>query len=190
MDKDDLAALLVDATAEEVDQIHRLLHEWSVGPDTNFPVQLTLLTKAQWRIAASLPRVMNDSRKLIELHLNEYRQHSKTMADNFASNFKQQAAGIKTVVETHAKTIEQSAKQIRARLNEAEAVAQNVKVLMDDAAWEWKTLKTSTKLQCDQLQQVCNDLDNRFVWQGMLRSGVVLLLAVGGGILIGHYWIR
>jgi hypothetical protein len=32
-------------------------------------VQLALLTKAQWRIAANLPRLMNDSRKLIELHL-------------------------------------------------------------------------------------------------------------------------
>ena len=70
MDKDNLAALLVDSPAGEVDQIHRLLHEWSVGPDDSFPVQLTLLTKAQWRIAAYLPRVMNDSRKLIEQHMN------------------------------------------------------------------------------------------------------------------------
>ena len=63
MDKDDLAALLVDAPVEEVDQIHRLLHEWNVGPDSSFPVQLALLTKARWRIAACLPRAMNDSRK-------------------------------------------------------------------------------------------------------------------------------
>ena len=33
MDKSDLAALLIDAPAAEVDQIHRLLHEWSVGPE-------------------------------------------------------------------------------------------------------------------------------------------------------------
>jgi len=63
MDKDDLTALLVDAPAEEVDQIHRLLPEWSVGTDGSFPVQMALLTKAQWRIAANLPRLMNDARK-------------------------------------------------------------------------------------------------------------------------------
>ena len=56
MDKNDLAALLVGAPADEVDRIHRLLYEWSVGPDNSFPVQLALLTKAQWRIAANLPR--------------------------------------------------------------------------------------------------------------------------------------
>ena len=86
MDKDDLTALLVDAPAEEVDQIHRLLHEWSVGPDSSFPVQLALLTKAQWRIAANLPRLMNDARKLIELHLGEYRRQSQAMADDFAGD--------------------------------------------------------------------------------------------------------
>jgi hypothetical protein len=64
-------------TKEEVDRIHRLLHEWSVGPDNSFPVQLALLTKAQWRIAANLPRLMNDARKLIELHLAEYRRHRR-----------------------------------------------------------------------------------------------------------------
>jgi len=84
MDKDDLTALLVDAPAEEVDQIHRLLHEWSVGPDSSFPVQLSLLTRAQWRIAANLPRLMNDARKLIELHLAEYRRQSQAMAYDFA----------------------------------------------------------------------------------------------------------
>ena len=65
MDKDDLTALLVDAPAEAVDQIHRLLHEWSVGPDSSFPVQLALLTKAQWRIdfvAVELDRTGKPSR--------------------------------------------------------------------------------------------------------------------------------
>ena len=60
LDKDDLAALCVGMTTGEVDRVHRLFHEWSVGPDNNFPVQLALLTKAQWRIAINLPRLMND----------------------------------------------------------------------------------------------------------------------------------
>jgi hypothetical protein len=55
LDRDDLAALLAGASAEEVDQIHRLLREWNAGPENSFPVQLALLTKAQWRIAATLP---------------------------------------------------------------------------------------------------------------------------------------
>ena len=84
LDKDDLAALCAGLTTDEVDRVHRLLHEWNVGPDSSFPVQLALLTKAQWRIAANLPRLINDSRKLIELHLAEYRRQSQGLADDFA----------------------------------------------------------------------------------------------------------
>ena len=67
-----------------MDRIHRLLHEWSVGPDNSFPVQLALLTKAQWRVAANLPRLMNDASKLIEQHLAEYRRQTAAMTDDFA----------------------------------------------------------------------------------------------------------
>ena len=65
MDKDDLAVLCAGMTRDEVDRVHRLLHEWNVGPDTSFPVQLALLTCAQLRAAASVPRLVNDSRKLM-----------------------------------------------------------------------------------------------------------------------------
>src|ERR1039458_835170 len=81
LDKDDLSALCAGLTTDEVDRVHRLLHEWNVGPANSFPVQLSLLTKAQWRIAANLPRLMNDVRKLIELHLAEYRRQSQAMVE-------------------------------------------------------------------------------------------------------------
>src|ERR1700678_3287719 len=106
MDKDDLTALLIDAPAAEVDQIHRLLHEWSVGPDSSFPVQMSLLTKAQWRIAANLPRLMNDSRKLIELHLAEYRRQTAELVKNLSTVGEDQADEFKNIVKTHTETVQ------------------------------------------------------------------------------------
>jgi hypothetical protein len=58
MDKNDLEGLLIGAPAAEVDRIHRLLHECSVGPDSSFPVQLALLTRAQWRMAATKRQIL------------------------------------------------------------------------------------------------------------------------------------
>ena len=133
MEKDDLAILLRDAPAEEVDRIHRLAHEWSVGPDSSFPVQLTLLTKAQWRIAANLPRLMNDSRKLIELHLAEYRRQSQTMADDFANTMDGQNKELKTAVEIHVQATRQAADRLQMQLADAEAVAKRIKSLMENA---------------------------------------------------------
>src|ERR1700683_2665477 len=113
LDKDDLTALCAGLTTDEVDRVHRLLHEWNVGPDTSFPVQLALLTKAQWRIAANLPRLINDSRKLIELHLAEYRRQSQAMADDFAGTMDGQNKELNKTVEIHIQVTRQAAEQIQ-----------------------------------------------------------------------------
>lgn len=170
LDKDNLAELLKGASAEEVDRIHRLLHEWSVGPESSFPVQLALLTKAQWRIAASLPRLMNDSRKLIEQHLAEYRRQSKTVSDDFSITAGQQAAELKNAVEISVRTTCHAAEQIQMQLADAEAVAKQVKSLMESAASECESIKTSARAQCARLEQVTNHLDSRFAWRVLLTA--------------------
>jgi hypothetical protein len=190
LDKDDLAVLCTGMTKDEVDRLHRLLHEWSVGPEDNFPVQLALLTKAQWRIAASLPRTMEDSRKLIELHLAEYRRQTKTVTDDFSSAAQIQTDELKNAVELHAKITQLAAEQIQVRLNDAETVGRRLKSLMETAASDWNDIKASTTTECHRLQQVSNDLQDRFAWRVMLRSVAVFLLALGYGIFIGHYWTR
>ena len=190
LDKDDLGALCTGMTTDEVDRIHRLLHQWNVGPDSSFPVQLALLTKAQWCIAANLPRLMNDSRKLIELHLAEYRRQSQAMADDFANTMDSQNKELKTAVEIHVQATRQAAGQIQMKLADAEVVAERIKSLMENAASEWKGIKASTTAQCERLEQVSNDLQDRFAWRVILRTAVWLLLALGIGLCIGNYWIH
>jgi hypothetical protein len=79
-----LAALCEGMTREQVDKVHRLLHEWSVGPADSFPTQLSLLALAQLRAAASVPRSIADSRKWLVQHLAEYRRQTATLTDQFA----------------------------------------------------------------------------------------------------------
>jgi hypothetical protein len=190
LDKDDLAALCAGLTTDEVDRVHRLLHEWNVGPASSFPVQLALLTKAQWRIAANLPRLMNDCRKLIELHLAEYRRQSQAMADDFADTVDGQNKELTKTVEIHIQATRQAAEQIQVQLAAAEAVAKRVKALMGSAASEWESIKARTTAQCERLEQVSNDLQDRFAWLVILRTAFWLLLTLGIGLCIGHYWIR
>jgi len=190
LDKDDLSALCAGLTTEEVGRVHRLLHEWNVGPDSSFPAQLALLTKSQWRIAANLPRLMNDGRKLIELHLAEYLRQSQTMADDFADAVDGQNKELKRTVEIHIQATQQASEQMQVQLADAEAVAKRVKTLMESAASEWEKIKANTTAHCERLEQVSNDLQDRFAWRVILRTAVWLLLALGIGLCIGHYWIR
>jgi hypothetical protein len=190
LDKDDLALLCAEMPANEVDRVHRLLHEWTVGPDNSFPVQLALLTKAQWRIAANLPRLMNDARKLIELHLAEYRRQSQAMSDDFADTMDGQNKELKSAVEIHVQATRQAAEQINVQLADAEAVAKRVKSLMESAVSEWRGIKASTTAQCERMEQVSNDLQDRFAWRVSLWGVFWISLTLGFGMFIGHYWIH
>jgi hypothetical protein len=190
LDKDDLAVLCAGMTKDEVDRLHRVLHEWNTGPENSFPVQLALLTRAQWRMAANLPHLMNDSRKLIELHLAEYRRQSQAIADDFADTVDGQNKELKKTVEIHIQAIQQASEQIEVQLADAEAVAKRVKSLMERAESEWRSIKANSAAQCERLQQVSNDLQDRFAWRVILRTAVWFLLALATGLCIGHYWIH
>ena len=181
LDKDDLAILSANMTKEEVDRVYRLLHEWGVGPADSFPVQLTLLTSAQLLAAASVPRAITDSRKWLEQHLAEYRRQTKGLLDGFSSDNKQQQAETRTALEAHAKAIQIAAEQIQAQLAAAEKVAGRVKLLMDGAVSEWNSEKTRMSIQCEWLEKVSNDLQNRFAWQTIMWWAVTILLAFGLG---------
>ena len=186
-DRDDLAALCAGMTKDEVDRVHRLLHEWSVGLEDSFPVQLALLTRAQWRMAARVPRSLDESRTWLELHLAEYRLQTKTMLNGFTNAAITQTDELKTVVEMHAKTTTQAAQRIRAQLADAEAVAGRVKSLMENATAEWKGIKTSTTAERERLEKVAKDLDDRFAWRQILWGAFWFLLTFGLGLLLGLY---
>ena len=180
-DQDDLAVLSARMTKEEVDRVHRLLHEWAVGPTDSFPVQLTLLTTAQLLAAAGVPKAIADSRKWLEAHLAEYRLQTKLLLDGFSRGGKQQQAEITASVEAHAKAIQTAAEQIQAQLAVAEEVAGRVKSLVDGAVSEWNGARARMSVQCGRLEEVSNDLQSRFAWQTIMWWAVAVLLSFGLG---------
>jgi hypothetical protein len=189
MDKNDLAALLIDAPAAEVDQIHRLLHEWSVGPDSSFPVQMSLLTKAQWRIAANLPRLMNDSHKLIELHLAEYRRQTAELVKNLSAVGEDQADELKNVVKAHTEALNQASGSFRSQLKSIGAFTQDIRKHLDDGISSYNRIKTDLKAGGEMFRKTCEDLDGRIngvqlrrdwlAWLGLIAVGMVIGITMG-----------
>lgn len=187
--KDDLSALCEGMTSEEVERIHRLLYEWGTGPEDSFPVQLALLTRAQWSTAATLIRSTNDSRKWMETHLSQYRQQTKTILDDHCRTLQASTREFEVLMATHAKATENTIGQIQAKFCNAETVAQRIRDQMETAETEWLGIKAAVKVQCEQLEKVSNDLQDRFAWRVVFRTAIWLLLSLAFGILIGHYWI-
>jgi hypothetical protein len=187
MDKNDLAALLVGAPADEVDRIHRLLYEWSIGPDSSFPVQLALLTKAQWRVAANLPRLMNDASKLIEKHLAEYRRQTGAIVANFDDTSSSTIAAFDKSIANHSEVIKQVVAKSNGHLAETEKAARQLHFELEHG-------NTSLKKALDEVRKELVDerfrlieaqkaLDARMsfqAWLGQILWGIgVLILGFG-----------
>ena len=87
------------------------------------------------------------------------------MADDFAHTMDTQNKELKSAVEIHIQATRQAAEQIQVQLADAEAVAKRVKDLMENAVFEWINIKASITAQCERLEQVSNDLQDRFAWR-------------------------
>ena len=155
LDKDDLAVLTANMTKEEVDRVHRLIHEWSIGPQDSFPVQLSLLTRAQLQAAASIPRAITESRKWLEQHLAEYRRQTATLTNGFAGLVDVKHGELKDIVSKHAEVVKHDALFVSNRLVDANDVAKSIQKNLQSAAAEWNQSKDVLIQERQRFEKVC-----------------------------------
>ena len=187
LDKDDLAILCHDLTKEEVDRIHRFLHEWGIGPEDSFPVQFVLLTRAQLRAAASVPRAIADSRKWLEQHLVEYRRQTAALTDDFAGMVDIKHGELKDIVLKHAETVKRDALFVSNRLVDANEVAKSIQKNLQYAAAEWNQSKDDLACERRRFEKVCQKLDEAVNLRGVHWHVLSALAACVVALLIGHY---
>jgi len=186
-DKDDLAVLCHDMTKEEVDRIHRFLHEWGIGPEDSFPVQFVLLTRAQLRAAASIPRAIADSRKWLEQHLTEYRKQTAALTSDFAGMVDIKHGELKDIVLKHAETVKRDALFVSNRLVDANDVAKSIQKNLQCAAAEWNQSKDDLARERQRFEKVCQKLDDAINLRGVHWYIVGTLGACIIALLAGHY---
>ncbi|MFZ0827853.1 MAG: hypothetical protein WAO02_10565 [Verrucomicrobiia bacterium] len=187
LDKDDLAVLCRDMTKEEVDRVHRLLYEWGIGPEDSFPAQFSLLTRAQLRAAASVPRAIADSRKWLEQHLAEYRQQTATLTNDFAGMVDIKHSELKDIVLKHAETVKRDALFVSNRLVDANDVAKSIQKNLQAAAAEWNQSQDALARERQRFEKVCQKLGDAINLRGVHWYLVGTLAACVVSLLIGHY---
>ena len=187
LDKDDLAILCRDLTKEEVDRVHRLIHEWGIGPEDSFPAQLSLLTRAQLRAAASIPRAIADSRKWLEQHLTEYRKQTAALTSDFAGMVDIKHGELKDIVLKHAETVKRDALFVSNRLVDANDVAKSIQKNLQCAAAEWNQSQDDLARERQRFEKVCRKLDEAINLRGVHWYIIGTLAACIVTLLIGHY---
>ena len=185
MEDTDFDFLCNGLSADEAKRLRKILAEWGDGDETGFPVQLVMLTRAQWRAAALVPQAVNESRKLIELHLAEYRRQTSALIGNLSAVGEEQTGELKSVVEFHTKALNQASGSFRNQLKEIGAAAMDIRRHLDDGVSAHHRVTNDLKAAGEKFQKTCEDLDGRIAGLQIRRDWLALLGLIAVGIVIG-----
>jgi len=186
--------LCKDMAADEAKLFRKMLAEWSDGDENGFPVQMALLTRAQWQAAASIPRSLNDSRKWLELHLAEYRRQTATLVNNFSAASGDKIGAFEEVIQKYAETMEKVASSSRGHLAETEKAARQIKFELEhglaESKQELEKIRNDIQDERIRLEKARRDMDARMTWQERFQIIFVLAGFVFLGFLIGRHLIH
>jgi hypothetical protein len=189
MEDTDFDLLCVGLSPDEAKRMRKILAEWNDGDENGFPVQLAMLTRAQWRAAALVPQAVNESRKLIELHLAEYRRQTAELVKNLSAVGEDQADELKNVVKGHTEALNQASGSFRSQLKSIGAFAQDIRKYLDDGISSYNHVKTDLEAGREMFRKTCKDLDGRIngvqlrrdwlAWLGLIAIGMVIGITMG-----------
>ena len=190
MPKTDLDWLCEDASPEEVKRLMRLIQEWSQGDEHSFPVQLALLTRAQWRATAMIPLMVNESRELMELKLADYRQQTAALVQNFSDTADAKTKALSVIVATRTESMNQAVTKVQVQLTNTESVAAHIRSELETGMLAWKKAKADYEAERQKLEQAREKLDARttrrdWLWVGLVLVGMIAL-GIAIGLLIAH----
>jgi tetrahydromethanopterin S-methyltransferase subunit G len=185
MEDTDFDFLCNGLPAEEAKRMRKILAEWSDGDENGFPVQLVMLTRAQWRAAALLPQAVNESRKLIELHLAEYRRQTAALIGNLSAVGEEQTEELKSIVKAHTEALTNASGSFRSQLKEIGAAAMDIKRHLDDGVSAHNRVKNDLKAASEKFEKTCAELDTRISGLQIRRDWLALFALIAIGIVLG-----
>lgn len=190
MDDTDFDALCEGAPPAEAKQLRKLLADWCNGQENSFPVQLVLLTRAQWRAAAAVPLAVNEAGKLLELKLAEQRQQVAALVKAYEQTTTTKAGELKAIVADHATNTAKTVAEMRGHLGESDKVAQRIRGDLEGGAEKWTDATTDFERITKRLTQLCADLQAR-PWRSHWVLVIILLMATfAAGYAIGQLRLR
>lgn len=186
----DFDALLEGASAEEAKRLWRILNHWSGGDENSFPVQLALLTRAQWRAQARIPHLVNEAVKTMDGKWAEYRQQTGATVKDFAKTADAKAKDLEKLVITQTNAINEAAAKVRANVNNAEKIAEQIKKDLASGAEEWMRAKADFVAERERLEKIRKEMEKQLTRRDLYWFILIVTGLMGIGVGIGVWLMR
>lgn len=187
MDETDFDVLCEGAPPQEAKRLRKMLAEWCQGDENSFPVQLALLTRAQWRATASVPRIVTESRKQMEHTFAEHRRQTDDMFDEFSVVVEDRIKMLEQIIATHAALTKKTETEMRVVLTHTERVAEHIHAELERGAVEWKKARGDFDAERHKLEQTRKELETHYEWRDWACLFAIAAALVMLGMLIGMY---
>jgi hypothetical protein len=188
MDKTEFDVLCEGANAEETRLLSKLLKEWCRGDERSFPVHLALLTRAQWRAAASVPLLVTKSREQLAADFIQHRRDISQMVSGFQQVIQGKLKTVEAVVTTHDQNTGSTLADMRSVLNRTATIGDQIKADLYQGRKSWEQARADFETERQKMEQSRKELDSRQNWRDWLVFGglvfAVLLLGMAIGLLL------
>jgi len=185
MQDTDTDLLFEELPPEEAKRMRGILAEWRIGDEHSFPVQLALLTRAQWKAAAKTPVLLKQSLELLDKKLGEYRQQTANMLKDFNAAADTKVQDIQELIADHKEVANVALADLRGHTATAKRLLNEIDRELTKGTDELKRYRDQFIEERHRLEQARADCENQKDWRDWVVFGILLLTMVTIGVFIG-----
>ena len=174
--------------AEEARLFRKIVKEWCDGDEDSFPVQLALLTKAQWRAAAEMPLTLQKNIGAFEAKLAEHQRQMTVLVKNLGNAGDDKIKAFEKTVAVHTEAMETVAAKNCDHLEETEKFAREIRKQMEYGLRESDRITKAFVDERHRLEEAQHNYERSMEWRETFQLLGWFILTAVGNLLIGWYY--
>jgi hypothetical protein len=176
--------LCKNLSAEEAKLFRKMLAEWCDGDENSFPVQLVLLTCAQWRAAAEMPLTLQKIFAAFEAKLADHQKQMSALMITLGRAGDDKIKAFEETVATHTEAMGIVAAKNCDHLDETEKFAREIRGQMEYGLRESDRITKAMIDERQRLEETQHRYDRSMEWREMFnRFAAAILAAIAGGVI-------
>jgi predicted DNA-binding WGR domain protein len=188
MDDTSFDLLCRGLSATESKLFRKILKEWCSGEEDSFPVQLALLTRAQWLAAAEIPLILQKNVTALEAKMAEHHKQQTALMITLGRAGDDKIKAFEETVAVHTEAMEKVAAKSHEHLEETEKYAREIRKQMEYGLRESDRITKAFIDERHRLEEARRDYERSMEWREVASNFFALIVAAVGGALIALYY--